>query len=382
MSNDAEILRGGPPLQLKLSDWPAPDRLALAVACDPGDVLDRGGPASRWAAASRRTVMKAYGRWLSWLESTGVPAIALAPCARVTPERVSAYIADLRAHAASMTVASYLQGLAMAMHAMAPASEWGWLWDIVNRLKRSVVPSRNKRARLVPSRELVALGIELMNEAADGGTKGPQYEAGRYRDGLMIALLAARPYRLRNFASIEIGRHLIQIGGRHYLRFEAAETKTHKAMELPFPKGLVAYLQNYLTFYRPLLLMGYGHTRVPNEQAATMSGLWISIFGNKMPDVSVHGRVVELTRRKFGHSINPHLFRDCAATSIATEDPQQAHIIMTILGHATLATSERYYNHASSLKANSAHQTNILALRRAGAKHARSERRRHLQMKA
>ena len=30
------------------------------------------------------------------------------------------------------------------------------------------------------------------------------------------------------------------------------------------------------------------------------------------------------TTARFGHTVNPHLFRDCAATSIAIEDPVSA----------------------------------------------------------
>ena len=29
---------------------------------------------------------------------------------------------------------------------------------------------------------------------------------------------------------------------------------------------------------------------------------------------------------RFGHALNPHLFRDCAATSIAIEDPDHVRI--------------------------------------------------------
>jgi hypothetical protein len=40
-----------------------------------------------------------------------------------------------------------------------------------------------------------------------------------------------------------------------------------------------------------------------------------------MCENAVYVHIARLTRIKFGHSLNPHLLRDCAATSIATEDP-------------------------------------------------------------
>jgi len=36
---------------------------------------------------------------------------------------------------------------------------------------------------------------------------------------------------------------------------------------------------------------------------------------------SIYIRITTRTRDGFGRAINPHLFRDCAATSIAIEDP-------------------------------------------------------------
>ena len=68
--------------------------------------------------------------------------------------------------------------------------------------------------------------------------------------------------------------------------------------------------------------------------------------------------------QRFGHMINPHLFRDSAATSIAVEDPESTHITRSILGHDTLRTSERHYNHAQSLEALRQYQHRILELRR------------------
>ncbi len=52
------------------------------------------------------------------------------------------------------------------------------------------------------------------------------------------------------------------------------------------------------------------------------------------------------TRERFGFPVNPHRFRDCAATSIAIEAPEHVGIILPVLGHARATTGERYYNQA------------------------------------
>ena len=54
--------------------------------------------------------------------------------------------------------------------------------------------------------------------------------------------------------------------------------------------------------------------------------------------------------------LNPHLFRDIVATMIATEDPEHVHMILPILSHRSLKTSEKHYNHAKSLDASRRYQ--------------------------
>lgn len=58
-----------------------------------------------------------------------------------------------------------------------------------------------------------------------------------------------------------------------------------------------------------------------------------------------------------------HLFRDCAATSIALEDPEHVRIAAQILGHRSFATTEKYYRLARAADASRAYQAAIEALR-------------------
>ena len=50
----------------------------------------------------------------------------------------------------------------------------------------------------------------------------------QYRDGLIMALLAARPFRLKNLASVQLGTHLRLIGNTFWLIFKEQEVKNHK----------------------------------------------------------------------------------------------------------------------------------------------------------
>jgi site-specific recombinase XerD len=57
------------------------------------------------------------------------------------------------------------------------------------------------------------------------------------------------------------------------------------------------------------------------------------------------------TRAAFGRAVNPHLFRDAAATSVAIEDPAHVRIAAQVLGHGAFATTERHYNLARGQEA-------------------------------
>ena len=71
-----------------------------------------------------------------------------------------------------------------------------------------------------------------------------------------------------------------------------------------------------------------------------------------LTDNGIYIRVVARTREGLGQAVNSHLFRDCAATSIAIEDPAHVGIASQLLGHPTdrrrNATTSR---HAASIPA-------------------------------
>src|SRR5258705_4229657 len=147
-----------------------------------------------------------------------------------------------------------------------------------------------------------------------------------------------RPIRLANLSAIELDRHLTKVGDLYWCKFTLGETKEGRSLEFPMPESLTQWLDHYLATYRPLLLRN-----------RKMAHLWISIRSTSMKDNSVYCRVTACTKRLIGSTINPHLFRDCAATTIAELAPEDIGIISRILGHANLSTAELYYNQASMI---------------------------------
>jgi integrase len=181
-----------------------------------------------------------------------------------------------------------------------------------------------------------------------------------FRDGLMIALLVQRPFRVANFTTITLDRHLQKRGDVWWLCFDASETKGDNAIECRWPEGLVEGLERYLDIHRQRLL------RNPSAATPATPALWISQQGRPMSSAAVEAQIGDRTRETFGKPINPHAFRHIAATMIATSNPEGAADIMAVLGHVSMATSEKYYNRATMIAAGNSVQATIAELRGQG----------------
>lgn len=168
----------------------------------------------------------------------------------------------------------------------------------------------------------------------------------------MVALLAACPLRMRNFEAIRIGEHLVKSEGGYDLRFGASETKNKRPLDVPVPEELTSRLDCYIANYRAVLLRK-NHSE----------HLWISRRGKRLAQMGIYCRIIRHTENAFGQAINPHLFRDCAATSIAIDDPDQVRIAARILGHASFASTERYYNQATMISASRRYRATLRRIR-------------------
>ena len=77
-----------------------------------------------------------------------------------------------------------------------------------------------------------------------------------FRDGLIIALLAARPLRLKNFTNLRLGQHLKSTSEGYLIVIPGEETKTGCPIETFATEDLCTWLSIYLKEYRPQLLCG------------------------------------------------------------------------------------------------------------------------------
>jgi integrase/recombinase XerD len=336
---------------LPFADWPSADRQAWNEAILEGDILDGRGPAAHWASATRRINCQHYSRWLGFLRHCGSLEIEGVPQSRVTKQKVKTYVEHLRSEIAPRTVVSSLVGLKVMMKAMAPDVDWRWLADACNALNRAARPQKEKTTRMRPTGNIYAAALaELDRLLATPLTR--RIERVAYRDTLMLAMLAARPLRLKNFSDIQIGRHLVREGPVWLLVIPGEEVKNKQPLEYGLPPSIDPYLEVYLERVRPTFGAASG------EQA-----LWLTFEGTPLADHSIHCRFVLVTKRLLGVSINPHLLRDCAATSLSTESPAMARAAAAILGHRSFTTTERYYIRANQLEASRTMNTTLSTIK-------------------
>lgn len=343
-----------------VAEWPSLDGAAWALALEPaGPFEPASGYALRWSQPTRAAIQGSYGRWLGWLERSGLLDASTAPGQRVSRERVRDYVAMLRdAGNADNTVAGRLQQLCNALTAMEPEGDWQWIHRASSRLFASAKPVRDIVARMQPAEDVIALGFDMMRAATEDRFRTPCDRATLFRDGLIVAFLVMRPLRSANLAAITLGRHLERRGEAWRLRFEPDETKTAVVIECAWPAELDDALELYLEVHRPRLLAGAKPSRVPTQ------GLWVSRQGTAMTSDAIAYQIEGRTKEEFGTAINPHTFRHIAATTIATSNPAGATDIMTVLGHSNMRMSEKHYNRAQMLAAASSLQGTIGDMRK------------------
>jgi integrase len=274
------------------------------------------------------------------------------PLQRITPERMRRYVHSLSSLAAS-TQCALVRAVFVVSTKANPAGDVVWLKAILRSLDARERECRNakKQNRIVASHKLAALGMSLMQEAQTSGIVAMK-RAVAFRDGLAIALLAARPLRLRNFAGLRLGMHICPSAQGYRIDIPSHETKTGAPVETVVPAELVPYLVDYLQVHRPFLL-----------SSARSDHLWINQYGLAYAYKHFGERISHMVETRLGVRVNPHLFRDCLATTIATADPEHVRMIASLLGHTNGRTGEAYYNQAKGLEAARASYANIRHLR-------------------
>ena len=347
---------------MPVSEWPRADQACWALANQPQDPLDEGvGYAQRWRPATRKLTQEGYGYWLDWLARSGQLAVSGNPAERITRDRLRAYQEAMQDDGlAPYTVATRIQQVGNALRAIAPENDWVWLLRASSRLRSKATPVRDKRIGMQPAGDVEKLAYDMMHAAEHDRFRSRVERAVLFRDGLLLAMLVARPLRRANITSIEIGLQLRRYGEHWRLCFGGREMKSRRHFECSVPEMLTPHVNRYIELHRPILL------ECSRRALALTNALWISKQGTHMTSSAVAHQIKARTEEEFGNPINPHKVRSIYATDTATLTPSQAGGIRLGLGHASRKMSEEYYNLALMVDAGEKYDGTIDALRKAG----------------
>jgi hypothetical protein len=149
--------------------WPSADQAAWEAAIHPNDPFESEGIAMCWSLATKRKTAAGYGRYLCWLGERGELDETADPTARITRERLAAYLDELRRTNRGHTIQTRIQELGDAMRALAPNGDWRFIKRAAGRLRANTIPARDKRGRLPPIVDPIAQGYRMMEEAEKVG---------------------------------------------------------------------------------------------------------------------------------------------------------------------------------------------------------------------
>lgn len=296
-----------------------------------------------WSSARRSAVFSTWDRYQRLAAQVGFSPIP-------TPESLDVFVKALigeNPDISDVSLADYVGRIYAACQNLYPEQNWAWLkhdWRAMTRLAEA---SRNKRAQFVPIDELYLFGIQLMHRAID--MPRTVLAATLYRDGLLIALIALRPKRVSNIATLQVGVTLLIDASGMPETIAFARTKNGSSSTTPYPsQHLGHYHQVWWRHFRPLLLGSSpdnGHVWIGKDGTAVKSGqLWRQMRKRTEPQKPIG----------LGKAIGVHLVRTIYATSMAEQaitDPELLKLTPWMLDHRDPRSIEPYNLQACGMTA-------------------------------
>jgi integrase/recombinase XerD len=259
---------------------------------------------------------------------------------RLRTDLVQAYVDARRREIASSSVASELECLDNIALCLDPARDWTWLSTALARTRAVARPAKAVAPRLVPIQDLWEAAFKQAAWAETCPSGRPNRDGAHYRDGVIVGLLCVTLLRRKNLAGLEMGRQIRREAGGWVIAIPGGEVKNRIPKDVVLPERLGRILDRYVDEIRSKLLKGRHSRR-----------LWISEAGGDLTPEAIHAQIKKVTRRFAGKPVGPHLFRHCAATSIAEAAPELAYIIQFVLGHSTSVTADLHYKRVNAIEA-------------------------------
>lgn len=225
----------------------------------------------------------------------------------------------------------------MALKIMAPEHDTSQVRRLNGVTVYKLLPKRKRHLVVPDSGVLFKWGLEMMNGADP--VSAPDTWLTTYRDGLLIAMLAARGRRRRSMHLLRVGKELITNGDRYRIEFTPKQEKTKRADCFDLPERLTPYMQRYLDTIRPGLV-----------KDGRYEELWISRHGTPLTVAGLETRIFRLSHKRFGKGFGPHRFRHSIATTLTLRCPENPGLPAAVLG-ITLDVADGHYIRAGQIEA-------------------------------
>ena len=294
------------------------------------------------AQSTLNNARKGYGRWLAVLADAGELDPTAPPAARVTRPRAKLFGKALRACGnTNNSMHARFWELRSALRVMQPDEDFAWLTSWLGLL-----PIERQDVEVFDSRALAAWGHQLMQSALEHPQ--PMVRQTRYRNGLMIGILAARAPRLRALAAMRLGRQVLPgPDGGWQLSFKSQDIKTQRGVEYDVPDSLLAGIDRYVAVERRELLQGHQH-----------DWFWVNRNGEKLGIRGIEGVIRRGSGEQFGTVFGPHRFRHSLATTAAYADPANPGLAASVLAISE-EVNAAHYNQARQDEAMRRYQDHV-----------------------
>ncbi len=321
----------GPPLILKLADWPARDRALWEEGTRRRGQFDKRRHVDRIEPITVVGTAKGFGRLLGALSAEGILDHTVGPAERVTPRILNRFVDTMQAMGNKRhTIEVRLFEIRCAMKIMVPEVDTAWIVRPGGHSLDDWFEQEPRRRELKDMRELHAWGLAMTDAAAPGL---PRFSACvAFRNGVILALLATCAPRLGSLVAMHDGIHLVaEPDGTYRVMFRERDTKNRGVVDYVLPEPLSAVLQTYRTRVRPVL-MGEARHDI----------LWVGREGRPLREAGLSQMVRRAMFRQFGKEEGPHYFRHVVASAIAEFLPARRGLAAAVLGHS-LAVSDGVY---------------------------------------
>jgi hypothetical protein len=311
---------------------------------------------------SQDDLARRYGYFLWTLMQAGQLDLSALRGAQVTPEAVAQFIARVEPHWSSVTRSQSVFKLRRMTEILAPERDLVWLRAIEADLRAQARPKR--RREYVTTNELLQAGEVLFKEADSATHLSPKKRACLARNGLMVALLAVRPVRHKNFGELTLGTSFRRLNGSWWIILEAEDTKGGRVDERQVPDYLNPLVERYLATYRPILLARQAATSdcerapakatrlLPDRSLEDMSGpLWVAVTGEPLTYSAVGAAITDTVEATTGVRLSPHAFRRAVRTTVTYSGGEHRGLTQGVLQHNSTRVGDEHYDSDSTRRA-------------------------------